>query len=157
MLYMETQYQSLTTRRAWVPKMEQVPSAWNLESHHDVCQACLQLRERIPEDPQLGAQRDVWALKPKTDPNWYPPLCPHLSPLGRTSRCYGFSTWSLLRPNPNINCTLNRKPPLKIKPRNLTLHLNRTVARALTSAMGEIKTLDRFGLDDVPRPNPNPS
>ena len=47
---MGTQFQRLTTPRAWDPEAVQADSARNLEAHHVVSQARLQLHERIPED-----------------------------------------------------------------------------------------------------------
>ena len=70
--------------------------------------------------------------KPKTNPDQHRPLCPQLRPSGRQLHCCGFSAWSLLGPNPNHNH--NPQPnPNTIS--NLTLHLTRTIAWALTSAL----------------------
>ena len=46
---MGTQFQSLTTPRAWDPEAVQADSARILEAHDFIAQARLQLPERIPE------------------------------------------------------------------------------------------------------------
>ena len=46
---MGTQFQRLTTPRAWGPEAVQAHKAWNLEAQHVVSQAGLQLTQRIPE------------------------------------------------------------------------------------------------------------
>ena len=46
---MGTQMQRLTTPRALGPEALQADSAWNLEAHHVVSQARLQLPVSIPE------------------------------------------------------------------------------------------------------------
>ena len=46
---MGTQFQRLTTPGAWGPEAVQAHLAWNLEAHHVVSQARLQLPERNAE------------------------------------------------------------------------------------------------------------
>ena len=46
---MGMQHQSLTTPHAWGPEAVQAHTAWNMEAHHVISQARLQLSERIPE------------------------------------------------------------------------------------------------------------
>ena len=50
-LPMVTQFQRLKTRRAWGPEAVHADLAWNLESHHVVFDARLQLPKRIPDVP----------------------------------------------------------------------------------------------------------
>ena len=44
-----------------------------------------------------------WPWNQKTNPDRHPPLCTPLKPSGRQLLCCGFSTWSLLGHNPNLN------------------------------------------------------
>ena len=82
---MGTQFQRLTTPRAWGPEAVQADSTWNLEAHHVVSQARLQLPERIPEASPTRAHRHVWPWQPKTESERHPPLCPELRPLETTA------------------------------------------------------------------------
>ena len=113
---METQFQRLTTPRTLGPEAVQADSAGNLEAHHVVSQARLHLPWRIPESTSTRVPITCVALGAKTDPDRHPPLCPQISPLGRSLPCCGFSAWSLLGPNTNPKPTPNRDPPLKPKP-----------------------------------------
>ena len=80
---MGTQFQRLTTPHAWSTEAVQVDSACNLEAHHVVSQAWLQLPERIPEASSTRGPITCVALQTKTDPDRHRPLCPQLSPSGR--------------------------------------------------------------------------
>ena len=62
---MGTQMQRLTTPRALGPEALQADSAWNLEAHHVVSQARLQLPERIPEDNSTKGRTTCVALAAK--------------------------------------------------------------------------------------------
>ena len=133
---MGTQFQCLKTRRAWGPEAVQAHVAWNLEAHHVVSQAWLQLPERIPEAPPSGADQHVWPWQPKRDPDWHRPLCPQFSPSQRPRPCCAFGTWSSWEVIPKLTLprtgTLHRNLSL---PRSLTLQLSRLLAWALTSAL----------------------
>ena len=62
---MGTQFQSLTTPRAWDPEAVQTDSAWKLEAHHVVSQARLQLPERILEASSTTGGTTLVALAAK--------------------------------------------------------------------------------------------
>ena len=133
---MGTQLQPLRTPGPWGRKAVQADSAWNLDAHHVVSQAGLQLSQRIPEASSTKGPITCVAWQPKTDPDQQRPLCPQLSPLGRLHPYCGFFAWSLLGRNPNPNRTpkwdLHRNLSL---PQTLTLLLSRLLAWALTSAL----------------------
>ena len=114
----------------------QADSAWNLEAHHVVSQARLQLPERIPEASSTRGPITCVALQTKTDPDRHHPFCTPLSPSGRPLPCCGFRAWSLLGPNPTPNRTPNGTIHRNLSlPRTLTLQLSHLVAWALTSAL----------------------
>ena len=65
---MGNQLHRLTTPRAWGPDVVQADSAWNLEAHHVVSPARLQLPERIPEASSARGQSTCVALVAKIEP-----------------------------------------------------------------------------------------
>ena len=135
---MGTQFQRLTASRAWGPEAVQADSARNLEAHHVVSLARLQLPRGCRRPLRPGAYRRVWPWQPKTDPDRHCPLCSQLSPSGRPLPCCGFGAWSLLgpNPNPNPNPTPNRDPPPKPKPASIpSPAIDRLLAWAITSAL----------------------
>ena len=64
---MGTQFYRLTSPRAWGPDVVQADSAWNLEAHHVVSPARLQLPERIPEASSARGQSTCVALVAKIE------------------------------------------------------------------------------------------
>ena len=131
---MGTQSQRLTTPCACGPEGVQAKSAWNLEAHHVVSQARLQLAERIPEAYLTRAHRIIWPWQPKTNSDWHPSLCSQLSPSWRPLLCCGLGAWSLLGPNPNP--TSRENPPLKPKVASNSIpKIYHPVAWTLTSAL----------------------
>ena len=106
-----TQFQHLTTPRACGTEAVQADSAWNLEAHHVISQARLQLSERIPQASLTRAQSRVWPWQAKTDPDRYPPLCPQPTPSGRPLSFCGFIVWSLLGSKLHPKPTLCQNPP----------------------------------------------
>ena len=133
---MWTQFQRLTASLDWGPQEVQTDSARNLEAHHVVFQARLQLLRGLRRPPRPRADPRVWPLQPKTDPDRHRPLCPQLSPSGRPLPCCGFCAWRLLGPNPNTNPTPNWDPPPKPKPASIPKpEIDRLLPQALTSAL----------------------
>ena len=65
---MGTQFQRLTTPRAWGPEAVQADSAWNMEAHHDVSQSWLQLPEMITEYSSTRGRSKFVALAAKDGP-----------------------------------------------------------------------------------------
>ena len=65
---MGTQFQQLTTPRAWDGEAVQAASSWNLEAHHVVSQARLQLTKRIPEASSTRGPITCVALADKDGP-----------------------------------------------------------------------------------------
>ena len=123
---MGTEFQRLTASRAWGQEAVQAESARNLEAHHVVSQARLQLLRGLRRPPRPREEQQVWPWQPKRDPDRHRPFCPHLSPSGRPLPCCGFGAWNLRGPNPNPNPTPNRDPPRNLSlPRSLILHLSR--------------------------------
>ena len=116
---MGTHFQRLTASRDWGPEAVQADSARNLEAHHVVSQARLQLPRGFRRPPRPREEQHVWPWQPKRDPDRHRPLCPQLSPSGRPLPCCGFGAWNLLGPNPNPNPTPNRDPPQKPKPASI--------------------------------------
>ena len=108
-------YENRTTRRAWGPQAEQAHSAWDLERNTSFPRPGCSYPRGFLRPPQPGANRRVWPWQPKTDPERYPPLCPH-SPSGDHCPALGFGAWSLLGPNHNPILTPCRNPPLKPQP-----------------------------------------
>ena len=101
-LPVRTQFQRVTTPRAWGPEAVQAHSAWNPEaqsrcSPRPGCSCPRGFRR----PPRPGTHRRVWPWQPKTDPDRQAPLCPPLSLSGRLLPCCAFGAWSLLGPNPN--------------------------------------------------------
>ena len=138
---MGTQFQRRTTPSTWDPEAVMADSAWNLEVHHVITQARLQLPERIPEAYSTVGGKTCVALAAKEGSCGHRPLCHQVSPSWRTLPCCGFSAWNLLGPNHNPNPTQNREPPPKPMPRSLILHLSGLLAWAVTSALeGDHKT-----------------
>ena len=117
---MRTQFQRLTSSRAWGPEAVQADSARNLEANHVVSQDRLQLGRDLRRPPRPREEHNVWPWQPKRDADRHRPLCPQLSPSGRSLPCGGFGAWNLLGPNPNPNPTPNRDPPPKPKPASIT-------------------------------------
>ena len=133
---MGTQFQRLTASRAWGPEAVQADSARNLEAHHVVSQARLQLPRGLRRPPRPREEQHVWPWQPRRDPDRHRPLCPQLSPSGRPLPCCGFGAWNLLGPNPNPNPTRTGTLPRNLSlPRSLILHLSRLLAWALTSGL----------------------
>ena len=123
---MGTQFQRLTASQAWGPEAVQADSERNLEAHHVVSQARLQLPRGLRRPPRPREEQHVGPWQPKRDPDGHRPLCPQLSPSGRPLPCCGFSAWNLLGPNPNPNPTPNRDSPRNLRlPRSLILYLSR--------------------------------
>ena len=116
---MGTQYQRLTTPRAWGPEAIQADLACNLEAHHVISQVWLKLPDRIPEAPRSRSDRRVWPWQPKTDPDRHRPLCPQLRPSRRPLPCHGFGAWILLGASPNPKPIPNLEPPPKPKPASI--------------------------------------
>ena len=131
---MGTQFQRLTASRAWGPDAVQPDSARNLEAHHVVSQARLQLPSGLRRPPRTREEQHVWPWQPKRDPDRQSPLCPQLSPWGRPLPCCGFGAWNLLGPNLTLPRTGTLPRNLSL-PRSLILHLSRLLAWALTSAV----------------------
>ena len=156
---MGTQFQRLTTSRTWVPEVVQSDSAWNLEVHHVISQAQLQLPRGFQRPPRPEAYTRVWPWQPKGDPDRHRPLCPQLSPAGRPLPCCAFDAWNLVGPNPNPNPTSNREPSLKPKPASIpdTAFEQPSGMGPHFSPRGRSRDRSRFGPGDVPGPNPNPS
>ena len=128
---MGTQFQRLTTPRAWGPEAVQADSARNLEAHHVISQARLQLTRGFWRPPLTGADRRMWPWQPKTHPDRHRPLCPQLSPSWRPRPCCGFGAWSLQGHNPNLTPIPKQEPPPKPKPASIP-----NPAIELTSGMG---------------------
>ena len=156
---MGTQFQRLTASRTWGPEAVQADSARNLEAHHVVSQARLQLPRGFRRPPRPREEQHVWPWQPKRDPDRHCPLCPQLSLSGRPLPCCVFGAWNHLGPNLNPNPTPNRDPPHKPKPASIP-----NPSFEPPSGMGPHisprgRSLDRsrFGPGDVPGPNPNPS
>ena len=156
---MGTQFQRLTASRAWGPEAVQADSARNLEAHHVVSQARLQLPRGLRRPPRPREQQHVWPWQPKRDPDRHRPLCPHLSPSVRPLPCCGFGAWNLLGPNPNPNPTPNRDPPPKTKAATIPNPAFEPPSGMgpSFSPRGRSRDRSRFGPGDVPGPNPNPS
>ena len=154
---MWTQFERLTTPRAWRTQAMQVHSALNLEDHHVVSQAWPQLSESNPEASSTKDLSMCVALAAKTDPNRHTPLCPQLRALRRPLPYSAFGAWSILGPNFNLNQRRNgtprkRKPTSKPNralgpPRSMDPHF---------SPRGTSGDWSRLGTGDVPGPNPNP-
>ena len=133
---MGTQFQCLTASRAWGPEAVQADSARNLEAHHVVSQARLQLLRGLHRPPRQREEQHVWLWKPKRDPDRHRTLCPQLSPSGR--HCPEVvsapgTSWDL-----TLTLTLPRTGTLPRNlslPRSLILHLSRLLAWALSSAL----------------------
>ena len=123
---MGTQFQRLTASRAWGPEAVQADSARNLEAHHVISQARLQLTRGFWRPPLTGADRCMWPWQPKTHPDRHRPLCPQLSPSWRPRPCCGFSAWISWKLTVTLTLpgtgTLHRNLSL---PRSLTLQLSR--------------------------------
>ena len=133
---MGTQFQRLRASSTWGPKVVQADSARNLEAHHVVSQARLQLPRGFRRPPRPREEQLVWPWQLKRDPDRPRPLCLQLSPSGRPLPCCGFGAWNLLESNPDPNTTPNRDPPSRPKPASMPiLHLSRLLAWALTSAL----------------------
>ena len=115
---MGTEFQRLTAPHDWSPEGVQTDSAWNLEAHHVVSQARLQLPRGFRRPPTRGGSKCV-AMGANTDPDRHRPLCPQLSPSRRPLPCCGFDAWRLLGPNPNPSPTPNQDPPPKPKPASI--------------------------------------
>ena len=62
---MGTQFQRLTTPRAWGPEAVQADSAWNMEAQHDVSQSWLQVPERTEENSSTRGRTKFVALAAK--------------------------------------------------------------------------------------------
>ena len=156
---MGTQFQCLTASRAWGPEAVQADSARNLEAHHVVSHASLQLPRGLRRPPRPREEQHVWPWQAKRDPDGHHHMCPQLSPSGRPLPCFGFSAWDLLGPNRNRNPTPTRDPPLKPNPASIP-----NPAFEPPSGMGPhfsprgiSRDRSRFGSGDVPGPNSNPS
>ena len=133
---MGTQLKRLTAPRAWDPEAVQTDSARNLEAHHVVSHARLQLPRGFQRPPRPREEQPVWPWRAKRDPDRHRPLCPQLSPWGRPLPYCGFGAWRQQVPNPNLNTTVIRDPrPKPSLPRYLILHLSCRLAWALTSAL----------------------
>ena len=116
---MGTQFQRLTASRTWGPEAVQTDSARNLEPHHVVSQAGLQLPRGLQRPPRPREEQHVWPWQPKRDPDRHRPLCHQLNPSGRPLPCFGFGAWNLLGPNPNPNPTPKRDPPPNPQPASI--------------------------------------
>ena len=113
---MGTHFQRLTASRAWGPEAVQAESARNLEAHHVVSQARLQLPRGLGRPPRPREEQHMWPWQPKTDPGRHRPLCPQLRPSGRPLPWCVFGAGGLMGPNPNTNRTTNQDLPPKVKP-----------------------------------------
>ena len=126
---MGTQFQRLTTSRAWGPEAVQADSARNLEAHLVVSLARLQLPRGFQRPPRPREEQHVWPWQPKRDPDRHRPLCPQLSPPGRPLPSCG----SVPGTSRNLTLTLTRPrtgtlPRNLSLPRSLILHLSRLLA-----------------------------
>ena len=143
----------VTASRAWGPEAVQTDSPRNLEAHHVISQARLQLPRGILRPPQKGAYRRVWPWQPKRDSDLHRHLYPQLSPA--VGSALGASRY------PTVTLTLprTRVTPPKPKPASIP-----NPAFEPPSGMGphfspreRARDRSRFGPGDVPGPNPNPS
>ena len=82
---MGTQFQRLTTPHAWSTEAVQVDSACNLEAHHVVSQAWLQLPERIPEASSRRGQSKCLDLAAKNRSGKAQSLVPSPQPFRETT------------------------------------------------------------------------
>ena len=82
---MGTQCQRLRTPLARGPEAVQADSAWNLEAHHVVSLAPLQLPERILEASSSRGRSTCVALAEKGGSCPAPSLVPSTQPLGETT------------------------------------------------------------------------
>ena len=156
---MGTQFQRRTASPAWGPEAVQADSARNLEAHHVVSRARLQLPRGFRRPPRTREEQDMGPWQPKRDPDQQRLLCPQLSPSGRPLPCCGFGAWNLLGPNPNPNPTPNQDPPPKPKPASIPNPAFEPLSSMGPhfSPRGISRERSRFGPGDDPEPNPNPS
>ena len=139
---MGTQFQRLTTPRAWGPEAVQALSAWNLEAHHVFSRPVFSCLRVFRKPPRPGAHRPVWPWQPRQIVTGTLPCALNLTLLGDHSTAVGLApgaSWALtLTLNLNQIGTFHRNLSLS---RTLTLPLSRLVAQALTSAlMGDHET-----------------
>ena len=84
---MGTQFHRLTTPRAWGPDVVQADSAWNLEAHHVVSPARLQLPQRIQEASSTRGRWTCVAVAVKVGSLPAPSVGPSTQPFRETSGC----------------------------------------------------------------------
>ena len=156
---MGTQFQRLTAARAWDPEAVQCHTALNPEAHHAVSQARLHLPERIPEASSTRGPIDVCGVGSQRGILTGTVPCALHSAL-RGDQCPAVSSapgdlWGLtLTLNLARTGTLHQNLSLL---GNLTLHLSRLVAWALTSGLtGDHETGFALALA-TSRTEPNPS
>ena len=155
---MGTQLKCLTAPRAWDPEAVQADSARNLEAHHVVSHARLQLPRGFRRPPRPREEQHVWPSQAKRDPGRHRPLCPQLSPWGRPLPYCGFGAWRRQVPHPNLNTTFIRDPPPKLKHASIPNPAFEppTGMGSHVSPQGRSQDRRRFGPGDVHGPNPNP-
>ena len=156
---MGTQFQRLTASRPWGPETMQADSARQLEAHHVVSQARLQLPRGLRRPTRPREEQHVWPWQPKRDPDRHRLLSTQISPSGRPLPCCGIGAWNLLGPNPNPNPTPNMDTPPKPKPSsnpNPAIEPHSDMD-AHFSARGRSQDQSLFGPGDFPGRNPNPS
>ena len=117
---MGTQFQRLTTPRAWILRRCRLTrhGTWKLTMSFPRPGCSCPRGFRRTTRPR--EEQHVWPWQPKRDPDRHRPLCPQLSPSGSPLPCCGFGAWYLLGPNAN--------PTL---PRSETLHQNLSLPRSL--------------------------
>ena len=81
-------------------------SAWNMEHHHDISNAHMELQKGVDEAQLKMAHTRGWPWHTKTKPEQPALMRPTLNPLGRPLPCWSFSAWSVLGPNPKLTLTL---------------------------------------------------
>ena len=129
-------HKPLTTPRGWGPEAVKDHSERNVEPHHDISQAWLQLPERIPEAYPTGGHRFVWNRKPKTGLDRHPPV-PSTHTITPPQKGTLYETKGGLEPYPTL------EHPCVIGPD--------------FSPRGISQDQSHFGLGDAPWMNNNPS
>ena len=133
---MGTQFQRLTTPRAWILRRCRLTrhGTWKLTMSFPRPGCSCPRGFRRTTRPR--EEQHVWPWQPKRDPDRHRPLCPQLSPSGSPLPCCGFGAWYLLGPNANPNPTPKRDPPPKPKPASIpSPAIDRLLVWALTSAL----------------------
>ena len=133
---MGTQFQRLTASRAWGPEAVQADSARNLEAHHVVSQARLQLPRGLRRPPRPREEEHVWHGSQRGILTGTVPSA--LNSVLRGDHCPAVGSAPGTSRDLTIPLTLPRTGTLPRNlylPRSLILHLSRLLAWALTSAV----------------------